>query len=137
MPIKSFVMGPGTLTFGAAGVQAVSAQVTKCTVKWDESVDKGEDLNVLSGEVLTGDVVATYAAKLEFEVIQGGETTGLVMWSWTNRGTTQNFVFTPNTALGRTATGTVRPVPLDFGGDVKKRNTSSTTWQCPTDPVMT
>jgi hypothetical protein len=49
--------------------------------------------------------------------IDPSEATGLFALSWDAMGTQQDFTFTPNTAEGTGATGTIVLDPLDFGAD--------------------
>lgn len=137
MAIRSYTLGPGTLTFNSGTAFDATAQVTKCSVEWDESVDSTDPIPVLSGEKLAGVDTPTYASKLTGEFLQDLELTGLVAWSWTKKGQTVTFVFTPNTVGATKVTGTCRVVPLTLGGDVaKKGNASAFSWACMSDPVI-
>lgn len=137
MPVKSYKLGPGTLTLGAAPLD-VSAQVRSLTVKVAEKVTRTDPIPVLSGEELAAEEDVTYEFTLAGTVIQDVSVGGLTDWSWTNKGTDQPFVFVPSTTEGRQATGTTVPVPLDFGGDVDrtKRPEAALSWRCPTEPVL-
>lgn len=137
MTIKSYKMGPGTLSLDNGTPFDVTAQVTKMEVAWDESITSTDPIPTLSGEELPGEDTASYAAKLSGEVIQDHGSTGLVAWTWTNKGQTVSFTFTPSTAEGDTITGQVRVVPLSFGGDLNTRNTAALEWACPTEPTLT
>lgn len=118
MPIKTTKLGPGTLTLGA-GAMEVNAQLTSCKVTPSEAVETTDAIKVLSGETLDGDSSATYSFVLEGTFLQDLDdaVAGVVDWSWTNMGTEQAFVFTPNTAAGIACTGILTPVPLSIGGD--------------------
>src|SRR5690349_1047001 len=139
MPIKVTKLGPGTLTLGAAA-QEVSAQLTSCTVSASETVSGGTDeVKVLSGEKLAAeDGTPTYAFTLAGTFLQDlGDVASVVDFSWTNMGTDQAFVFTPNTAAGTTVTGTLVPVPLAIGGDEADANMASDfTWRIKGTPAL-
>lgn len=135
--IKSFKLGPGTLTLDPGGAALeVSAQITNGRIEWSESVNSTDPIPVLSGEELPGEDEVTYAATLAGNVVQDIDAAGLVAWSWTHKGETVNFTFVPSTTDGREVTGTVRVIPLTLGGDVNTRNQSDFTWTCPSDPVL-
>lgn len=133
MPIKSYKMGPGTLTIGATGAPVdFTSQVTKCTVKW--SVDEDDAVPVLSGEELAGE--ETHTATLAATLIQDLTDGGLVDYTWENKGEQQAFTFVPSSALGRAISGVVKIRPIDVGGDVKKRPTSDIEWPCVGEPTL-
>lgn len=136
MPIKSRKLGPGTLTLGS-GALAVEAQLSACKITWSENVESGDAIKVLSMEVLEADESATYTAALEGTFLQDyGEVASVVDWSWTNKGTEQDFTFVPNDAAARQYDGTLVPVPLQVGGDeVDTTSTSDFTWRIKGDPV--
>lgn len=119
MPVKSYMLGPGTLELGDAPL-IVSAQVRSMLVRVAENVTRVEPIPVLSGEELEGSESVTHTATLVGQVIQDGDAGGLVDYSWEHRGEPTTLRFVPSTALGRQVSGTVVPVPLDFGGDVDR-----------------
>lgn len=137
MTIRSYKMGPGTLTLDNGTPFDMTTQVTKMQVDWDESVTSTDPIPTLSGDELPGEDTASYAAKLAGEVIQDGGATSLVAWTWSNKGQTVSFTFTPSTTEGDTVTGQVRVVPLSFGGELNARNTAAIDWACPTEPTLT
>lgn len=117
MPIETTKLGPGTLTLGAGAMQ-VNAQLRAASVVPTENVTTTDAIKVLSGEELAAEDTATYSFALEGTFLQDlGAVAGVVDWSWTNMGTDQAFVFTPNTAAGVDVTGILVPVPLRIGGD--------------------
>jgi len=133
VPIKTFKLGPGTLTIGETGTPVdFSHQCTKIMVKW--SKDKEDAVPVLSGEELAGDV--TYSASLNATLLQDldPEVDGIVDWSWAHKGEQHPFSFVP--LVGKSITGVVEVDPLDVGGDVKKRNTSDIEWSCVGEPEL-
>jgi hypothetical protein len=124
MTILSYKLGPGTLTLGTGPLDA-SAQVTAIRVVPEESVETAEAVDVLSGEQLAEEETASYKYKLTATFLQDTlAAAGLVAYTWDNAGASVPFKFAPNTPLDRQITGTLRVVPLEIGGDVKKRNTS-------------
>lgn len=131
--IKSYKMGPGSLTFGA---QAASAQITNCRVVPSENVKTTDAIPVLSGEELPQQDVVSLSWTLEGTVIQDIDTGDLVAYTWTNASDEVAFVFTPSTAEGRKVTGTVRLVPLTIGGDVELRNTADFSMAIIGTPVL-
>lgn len=135
MPVLSYKMGPGTLSFGA-GAQVASAQVTKCKVSASESVKKVDAIPTLSGDELPAEETATLEWKLDATVIQSLLAAGFVSYSWVNAGDEVSFIFDPSTAEDRRVTGTVRVVPVDIGGDVSARNTSDLTWSIIGTPAL-
>lgn len=136
MPVKSQVLGPGTLKLGVAGAFDVSAQVTDMGIEWTESVTAGEVIDVLTGDQLKDEDAVSYAAALVGNLVQDFDTAGVVEYTWTNKGEVVDFEFIPNTALGRPVTGEVRIIPIKLGGAAKKRNRSDISWACPTDPEL-
>jgi hypothetical protein len=117
MPINTTKLGPGTLTLGV-GAMEVNAQLTAASVVPSENVTTTDAIKVLSGEELAGDDSASYTFTLEGTFLQDlGAVSSVVDWSWTNMGTEQPFVFTPNTAAGVDVSGVLTPVPLRVGGD--------------------
>ena len=139
MAIKSYKLGPGTLTLGAGGtLLAVSSQVRSTTIKAAEKVEKSDAIPVLSGEELAGSESTSYEWTITGTFLQDITLAGVVDWSWTNKGTEQAFLFVPSTTLARKATGLLIPAPLDFGGDVDltKRAESTFTWRVVATPVL-
>lgn len=137
MAIKSYKLGPGSLTLGA-GLLQINAQVRSMKVSASEKVTSTDPIPVLSGEELAGDEDVDYDYLLVGNVIQDIEVDGLTDWSWDNKGTPQPFEFIPSTETGRKATGTVVPVPLEFGGDVDltKRPEAPVSWRIVGEPVL-
>lgn len=135
MPINSYKMGPGTLELGAVPLD-VSCQVTSLTVEPTEEVEEGESIDVLCGETLEDDDEVTYSYRLTGTLLQDLAAAGVVDWSWVNKGTEQDFTFIPNDVAARRVVGTVRPVPMSIGGDVKTRPTSDIDWAIIGEPVF-
>lgn len=131
---KSYRVGPGTLKLGATGTSVdYSQQVMECTVAWDK--DKDDDVPVLSGATLAGD--ASYTASLKGKVAQDLIAGGLVDTTWTKKGTTVPFEYTPATAEKATVKGDLVIDPLDIGGEVKKRGEAEFEWSIVGEPTLT
>lgn len=136
MPIASHNLGPGLLTLGS-GPLDVSAQLTSCRVTPSENVTTGEAVKVLSGEELAAEESVDFTYVLEGNLLQDLAAAGVVDWSWTERGTEQEFTFVPNNAAARQVSGILKPVPLSIGGDeVERRMASDFTWRIVGDPVF-
>lgn len=126
MAIKSYTIGPGSLVFGSPGTPGEqAAQITSAVVDFD--VDADDDLPVLSGEVLAGE--ETYTFTLAVSLLQDLAATGLVAWSWDNKGTVVPFEYVPNTAHDRRVTGQIKVRPISVGGEVKAKATSDVEFQ--------
>lgn len=122
MAIKSSKLGPGLLTFGdTASPEEFGAQTTATAI--EPEVDEGDDIDVLSGEVLSGDDEYTY--NLTGTALQDySGMTSWIVWCKENQGVELPFTFVPNNAEGLKVSGVVKIRAVKFGGDVKERNTS-------------
>jgi len=110
------VLGPGTLEIGAVGSEVdASCLVNGCRIT--PTKNEGDETQKLCGTKVPGSI--TYTAKLsgnlDIDADQGAA--GLFAMSWASPGSEQAFTFTPNTADGTTAAGTLILDPLDFGAD--------------------
>lgn len=135
MPAKSYKMGPGTLTVGEVGSATgidISCQVTKGVLKPNK--DAEDDLNVLCGDVIPGEV--TYTWVLEATVAQDLSAGGINLWALENMGKQLPFKFVPNTELKTGFTGTLTVDPIAIGGDVKTKPTSDLEWSLVGQPVV-
>lgn len=127
-------LGPGSLTFGAVGSELdISCQVTACKVTFDS--DKEDDLPTLCGTVISGEKI--YTSKLEFSAAQDVEADGMIDWTWSNAGTEVPFTFIPIASGAAAVKGTVVVDPVEFGGDVKKKNISEAEWDIVGLPTFT
>lgn len=134
MTVKSYKLGPGTLTLGAAPLD-VSGQITNCRVEASENVTTiGDALELLSGETLAAEESAAYRFTLAGSLVQDLAANGVIDYTWLNKGLEVPFTFVPSTAEGREVTGVVVPIPLTIGGDVKSRPTSDFSWRVIGDP---
>lgn len=130
MPILSHKLGPGLLTLGSGPLDA-SAQATKIGVEFEENVETDDAVPVLSGDELPEEETPSYKAKLVATFLQDTlADSGLIAYSWEHAGENVPFVFEPNSALERQITGTLCVVPINVGGEIKKRNTSDVTMRC-------
>lgn len=140
MPIQTYDLFEGTLNLGALGTAlAVSSQVRSCTLTVTENVTTREAIPVLSGEEIPETSTETYSYALSGSFLQDLAASGVIDWSWTHKGTPQDFEFIPATAKGRRVVGVLKPVPLNIGGDVQKPNAgdppaSDFTWRCVGEP---
>jgi hypothetical protein len=135
MPAKVTKLGPGKLTVGSTGVQDFTCQVTAARVEW--SADAEDDILTLCGDKVPG--ARTYSSTLSATIFNDlGSTVGVVEWSWTNKGTSQPFVFQPSTVTGvKQVTGNVMVDPISVGGDEVGQNmTSDIEWSIVGDPAL-
>ena len=133
MPVNSTVLGPGRLEFGETGtLMDFSCQVTSVTVSMEP--EREDPTPTLCGDNLIGE--SSYSATLEATLVQDLAETGIVAWSWENRGLTMPVVFVPNSAAGAEVTGSVVIDPISIGGDVKVRNTSDVSWSFVGEPDL-
>jgi hypothetical protein len=139
MPAVSYKMGPGTFKLGTAGAFDVSCQVTNLIVAASENVESTDPIAVLCGETIDAEDTVTYSWTVSGKLVQDISATGVVDYTWDNKGTVVDFEFIPNTVGARKVTGEVRLVPLAVGGDVNSRPTSDFEWVVPAasgDPVL-
>jgi hypothetical protein len=132
MTIKSRPLGPGSLKIGETGTaKEWAGQLTKCALT--PSTDTEDNIDVLSGETLTGDDTTTYT--LDGTLLQDYELDSLELFCFDNRGKYMPFVYTPNNDGAVEWSGSVRIRPVAVGGDVKKRNTSDFSFPIQGDPT--
>lgn len=136
MPVNSYKVGPGVLTFGAGPV-AFESQVRSAVVQVSENVKTQEAIPMLSGEELAEEETATYKYALAVTFQQDLEANGVVDYTWDNEGTTVVFSYEPNTADGATITGSCRIVPINVGGVADERPSSDVVFACIGKPVFT
>lgn len=126
-------LGPGTLQLGEVGTGLdLSCQVTEVTVTWDNDTD--DDLPVLCGDVIPGD--DTFTAELEATIVQDMVAGGVIDYTWKHRGEVVALTFTPTEGEAR-VTGRVKIIPVDLGGEVRKKNSSDVTWPFVGEPTFT
>lgn len=108
-------LGPGTLSIGATGTEIdVSCLVNNARITSEK--DEGDSTTKLCGTVKPGSVTYTYSLTGNLDV-DAELDDGLFALSQEAPGSEQDFVFTPNTAMGTAAAGTLVIDPLDFGAD--------------------
>lgn len=107
-------LGPGTLTIGATGAEIdVSCDLNNAVITMSKTT--GTEVTKLCGDVRPGAV--TYAYVLNGTIAQDLDlgADGLFGLSQSAPGSEQPFEYTPNTAQGTSAAGTLVLDPLDFG----------------------
>jgi hypothetical protein len=115
LPTTTAKLGPGTLEIGALGTEIdVSCLVNNAVIAADK--DEGDATTKLCGDTRAGSVTYTYSLSGNMDTDIADEA-GFFALSQTAPGTQQSFVFTPSTAAGTSATGTLTIDPLDFGAD--------------------
>jgi hypothetical protein len=136
MAASTTKLGPGTLTIGETGSEVdFSCQVIGARIAWDVTAD--DDVPTMCGDVVAGD--RTYTAALSGSLFQDlADPDGIVYYSWDHKGEAVPFTFTPSTAIGAVATGTITLDPLDVGGDdASAKLTADFEWACVGEPVLT
>jgi len=111
-----------------------TCQVTAAQVEW--SADVGDDTQVLCGETVPGE--RTYSSVLTGTLYQDlGLASGIVAYSWDNKGAQVPFVFVPNAVAAQAVTGTLIIDPLTVGGEEAGANmTSDFEWAIVGDPIL-
>jgi hypothetical protein len=141
MPIGTLpLLGPGTLTIGAAGAGQLnaSAQVRSAKVVPTENVTRTDEKPVLSGEKLAASESAAYTFVLTVTFIQDPALNGVVDYSYDNAGVTKPFSFKPSNAAATKVEGNLRVMPIEYGGDVNDPSPeSSVTFAIIGTPVFT
>jgi hypothetical protein len=109
-------LGPGTLEIGDTGTEIdVSCYVNNAMITSDK--DAEDDRTMLCGDVLPGAVTYTYSLTGNMDSDHENGAASFFALSQAEPGSQANFTFTPNTAEGTVATGTLTIDPLDFGAD--------------------
>jgi len=108
-------LGPGVLKIGTTGTELdVSCNVNNAKITSDKTED--DPRTMLCGDVKPGKV--TYGYTLEGNIDADiDDAAGFFALTQSAPGSSQSFIFTPNTDIGTTATGTLVIDPLDFGAD--------------------
>lgn len=115
-------LGPGTLSMGETGTPTdFSAQ--SINTKLSPEVNEEDAVTVLSGEEIDGDDTVSW--KLSGTLNQTYDRAGLIYWCKTNALKKVPFEFIPSLEDSDYGwRGIVKVVPLEVGGDVKKKNTT-------------
>lgn len=134
MPIETLTVGPGKLQIGdTENLTTFESQIR--SAKLVPSVDKGDPIDVLSGEQAAGDRSESFT--LQGTMLQDfGSTDSKTEWLFTHRGETHPFEYTPNNAKGKKITGQVEVEAIDIGGDVKAKAESDFEFQVIGAPVI-
>lgn len=115
LPTTTTTLGPGLLKIGTTGTEIdVSCLVNNAAIAADK--DEGDATTKLCGDVRPGTVTYTYALSGNMDT-DVGDPAGFFALSQAEPGSQQAFTFTPNSATGTTAAGTLTIDPLDFGAD--------------------
>ena len=108
-------LGPGELKIGPVGAPLViSCMVNNARVVPD--VDEGDSKTMLCGTTKrSGDTIeGSLQGNLDTDFGYGD---GFAAYTWAHAGETADFEFTPSNAVGTTAKGQLKIVPLEFGAD--------------------
>ena len=131
MPIIESRLKGGTLTLDAL---PFATQATNVTLSPDTD-EVGDPVEVLSGDTVTPEDETTWS--LNIEAIQDfDDPDGFVMFAFDNANELVPYSWKPN-ATGGTFTGTVRVRPVEIGGDVSVRLSTSAEWPCTAKPTYT
>jgi hypothetical protein len=115
LPNTTGQLGPGVLEIGTTGTEIdVSCLVNNAVIAADK--DESDSTTKLCGDVRAGTVTYTYALSGNMDT-DIADDAGFFALSQSAPGSQQNFTFTPSSAAGTTATGTLVIDPLDFGAD--------------------
>lgn len=129
---RSQKLGPGELIIGETGTTIdLSCQMTEVKIAWEN--DESDPVHVLCGGIVPGD--DTFTATLEGVAYQDMTETGIVEFSWNNKGAVVPFRFEP--IDGANVVGEVKIMPIDLGGEVNVKNTSDLSWPCIGEPRFT
>lgn len=134
MPATQSKLKNGTLTLGGVGGLSAHTQASNVRITTKEG-NAGDSLELLSGEVLSGDATVEYA--LAIKVVQDfDDPDGVINWSWDHAGESVAFSWQPNPDAP-TYAGVARVVPIEVGGDVAKRLDVDAEWALAGKPVRT
>lgn len=139
MTLYKKVVGPGRFTlYETTGEPPVetetdfSCQITTATIAWSDETE--DPISVLCGDEEPGDT--TWSATISGTMHQDRRATGLVRWTWDNKGKVFDSVYVANDADGIQVSGRIKVKPLDIGGDVKTSPTSDFEWEYVGEPVI-
>ena len=136
MAVETHKLGPGSLTLGSGAAQ-FAQQLRQFEVTPTENVTTEDDIEVLSGETVTGEDTVTHEATVSGKILQDLGAAGFVAYTWENNGQVVPFTFKPKTGLSAAVTGTVRILAVKIGGEVKTRMESDFSWSCTGFPTFT
>lgn len=128
------VFGPGTLKLGETAA-AIDASCLINGARIAATKDQADSTTKLCGTVRQGSIKYAWEFSGNMD-IDPADADGVFQLSQSAAGTEVPFVFTPNTADGTTATGTLIIDPLDFGADEFGDDmTSDFTWALTGEPT--
>lgn len=139
MAVETTRLGPGTLTLTAPGATPtpldVSCQLANAVVA--ASKDEDDPITVLCGDTAAGAVRYTYTLGGTF-LQDLAKATGVVAFSWANKGVACDFAFEPSTTAGASVTGSITVDPLDIGSteDYGAVMQSDFEWSVVGEPVV-
>jgi len=108
-------LGPGTLTIGMTGTPIdVSCLVNDAAIT--PNITVGDVKTMLCGTTKAAPDEIDYTLEGNVDV-DAGKAAGLFALCNEHIGEVADFTFTPSTAVGTTATGTLKLAPLKFGAD--------------------
>lgn len=132
MPITDSRLKNGTLTINAV---AFATQATNVRLV-PKTNSQGDTLEVLSGDTVTPDETVDWT--LEIVAVQDfTDEAGLINFAMANAGDIHAYSWAPSGATGPTYTGTVKVQPIEVGGEVNSRNTTTASWACQEAPTTT
>lgn len=118
MAVKSDILGPGNLKFGATGSEIeFAAGVREFKITFD--TDDGDAIPVLSGDEIDAEETDTFA--LEGTILQSYDLTSLILWSHINAGQIVPFEFRPDVDKPLGWRGQCKVRRIEVGGEVKTR----------------
>lgn len=118
---KTRTLGPGSLKIGASGSeQDFSADVINTAL--EPSTDTEDNDNFLDGHTEGGSQTETWA--LTGSIKEDFSMNGLQVWCLKNSGKTLPFEWVPNLEGSVKLTGNVVIASIQFGGDVKTKNSN-------------
>lgn len=132
MTVNVSPVGPGTLTIGATdALTSFSSQIRSARIV--PNVDKGDPIDVLSGEQAPGDRTESVQLVISLQS-DFGHAESRTEWLWEHRGEQHPFEYVPNNTLSRKITGTLVVEPIEIGGDVKSKPAHEVTFDLVGDP---
>lgn len=129
-PIESKLRN-GTLTIDAVSFATQASNVRLAP----KTGDVGDPLEVLSGDILEPSDKTDWT--LIIEALQDfDDPAGFVNFTLTNAGQVVPYTWKPNNVAGSvTYSGTVKVRPVEIGGDVNDRLSTSAEWPCQETPT--
>jgi hypothetical protein len=112
MAVNTTRFGPGTFTIGTAPGTDYSCQVQSMGLVVNK--DEGDPITTLCGDGVPGSIGYDYT--LDGTVLQDlAASSGLIEYTWTNKGQTVPFEFVPATSAATEVAGNLIVDPLPIG----------------------